>query len=350
MSKAKVNALLKLFIVILLTLSVVVLISPFILSLAIGGILSVVVFPLYMLMIHKKWNPYVAAFITVVVFNLLFLVPTTVVALKGAAATFKYVSNTLTDKAAVNEIVSDEKTKLEKAQVSVNKYTRNLGISVPNLAELTKNATTTVGGFLVDTIKKLFSQIPELFLGLFIITLAMFFSLVEHQKIREKILDYCLLERARGERLIRAILIACKSVILANLIAGGIQALIVATGAYFTGTGDFFIIIFVTFVFSFIPVVGAAPVAFVLASLAGLSHNYSAAVIMAVVGVVAGISDNFIRPMILSEAAETHALLNLLTILGGIILFGLPGLFIGPLILSLAVSCTPIYREEIDKS
>ncbi|MCB0348560.1 MAG: AI-2E family transporter [Bdellovibrionales bacterium] len=348
MSKTKINMALKLLIVIVLVFSVVVLISPFLLSLAIGGLLSVVVFPIYMLLIRKKWNQYFAAFIAVTVFNLVFLIPTTVVILKGAAATVKFVNHTLADKEAVSDIISGEREKLEKAQVKVTKYTQNLGIDIPHLSGLVKNATTTIGNFLVDIIKKLFSQIPELFLALFVITLTMFFSLIEHKKIKNVFLDHCLLDKTRGEKLVKAGLLACKSVILANVIAGGVQALIVAAGAYFTSTGDFFIVVFVTFLLSFVPVIGAAPVAFILASLAGLNHNYSAAVIMAIVGITAGISDNFIRPMVLSEAAETHALLNLLTILGGIILFGLPGLFIGPLILSLAVSCIPIYKEEID--
>jgi predicted PurR-regulated permease PerM len=348
MSKAKVNNMLKILIITVLVICVVILISPFLLSLAIGSILSVVVFPLYIRMINHKWNPHLAAFTTVLVFNLVFLVPTTLVALKGAASTFKFVSETLSDGTAVNEMISEEHAKLKKAQVKVNEYTAGFGIKVPDFTELTKNAITTVGTFMVNTIKQLFAQIPELFLGLFIITLAMYFCLIEHQKAREMVLKYCLLNKERGERLIHSVLVSCKSVILANLIAGGVQALLVGTGAYFSGTGDFFIVIFITFVFSFVPVIGAAPVAFVLAGVAGLQHEYGACLAMVIVGLVAGISDNFIRPLILSEAAETHALMNLLTILGGVILFGLPGLFIGPLVLSLAVSLVPIYQEEID--
>jgi len=39
-----------------------------------------------------------------------------------------------------------------------------------------------------------------------------------------------------------------------------------------------------------------------------------------------------------------------LGILGGIIIFGLPGLFIGPLILSVAFSCLPIYVKDFKEN
>lgn len=207
MTKARVNDLLKISIISVLMISVLVLVSPFLLSLCIGGILSVVVFPLYIRLVNYKWNPHLAAFVTVLGFNLVFLVPTTLVALKGAASTFRFVNETLSDKEAVNDILIEEKAKLAKAQVKVNKYTASLGLKVPDFAELTKNAITTVGTFLVNTIKQLFAQIPELFLALFIIVLTMYFCLIEHQKARELILKYCLLSKERGERLIHAILV-----------------------------------------------------------------------------------------------------------------------------------------------
>jgi predicted PurR-regulated permease PerM len=62
---------------------------------------------------------------------------------------------------------------------------------------------------------------------------------------------------------------------------------------------------------------------------------------------VAGISDNLIRPFMgtLGEV-NVHPLIGLLAIIGGVIMFGLPGLFIGPLVVSLSFGALPIIIEE----
>ncbi|MGE3759703.1 MAG: AI-2E family transporter, partial [Pseudobdellovibrionaceae bacterium] len=55
----------------------------------------------------------------------------------------------------------------------------------------------------------------------------------------------------------------------------------------------------------------------------------------------------FLRPIILSGGTEIHPLIGFLAIIGGIYVFGLPGLFLGPLMVSVATSLIPVYADEI---
>lgn len=58
-------------------------------------------------------------------------------------------------------------------------------------------------------------------------------------------------------------------------------------------------------------------------------------------------SDNIIKPVLLHETARIHPLLAFLSILGGILSFGVIGFLVGPVILSLMLSAIRIYRIDI---
>jgi predicted PurR-regulated permease PerM len=62
--------------------------------------------------------------------------------------------------------------------------------------------------------------------------------------------------------------------------------------------------------------------------------------------VVSG-SDNVIKPMLLKGSARIHPLLGFLSILGGVLAFGVFGFLIGPVILSLVLSALRIYRLDV---
>ena len=58
-------------------------------------------------------------------------------------------------------------------------------------------------------------------------------------------------------------------------------------------------------------------------------------------------SDNVIKPMLLRGSARIHPLLGFLSIIGGVLAFGVFGFLIGPVILSLVLSAIRIYRLDV---
>ena len=60
-------------------------------------------------------------------------------------------------------------------------------------------------------------------------------------------------------------------------------------------------------------------------------------------------SDNVVRPLIVRGRVEIHPLLLLFAMLGGLRVFGLLGIFIGPIVLSLAGALFDMIREEIQR-
>jgi len=58
-------------------------------------------------------------------------------------------------------------------------------------------------------------------------------------------------------------------------------------------------------------------------------------------------SDNVIKPLLLRGSARIHPLLGFLSIIGGVLAFGVFGFLIGPVVLSLVLSAIRIYRLDI---
>jgi predicted PurR-regulated permease PerM len=65
--------------------------------------------------------------------------------------------------------------------------------------------------------------------------------------------------------------------------------------------------------------------------------------------VVSG-SDNVVKPLLLRGTARIHPLLGFLSILGGVLAFGVFGFLIGPVVLSLVLSAIRIYRLDVLRS
>lgn len=57
--------------------------------------------------------------------------------------------------------------------------------------------------------------------------------------------------------------------------------------------------------------------------------------------------DNVVKPLVLQGVARIHPLLAFLSMLGGLFAFGPAGFLIGPVVLSLALSAIPIYRDVV---
>ena len=104
----------------------------------------------------------------------------------------------------------------------------------------------------------------------------------------------------------------------------------------------------VTGFFSLMPVIGSgvvwAPAAIVLA----LTGHLGKGVILAALGItVIGTVDNIVRPLIIRKSVQLHTLLVFFALLGGVKIFGVLGLFVGPVILSVTAALVMMLQEDM---
>ncbi len=104
---------------------------------------------------------------------------------------------------------------------------------------------------------------------------------------------------------------------------------------------------FLIFLTSLIPILGAASVWFPIAVYFLILQLYGKAIILFVVGFF-GISliDNIMKPAIIGERTKLPYFLLFFGIMGGMKLYGLMGIFLAPVVLSIFFALIEIYREK----
>lgn len=338
---------LRALIIFILLFSSAYLLYPLILPIFFGLILLPVMYPLYLKILKtKKINVYLASFITINLYLGVVIVPGALIGVHGAKITANYLNSIQFSGASTGSLVEDQKENVAFLEGFSIKLQNQFGFEILPIDKLIQENLKKVAGFLLGSLTQVLRALPDFFLGYFIVLFILFFGLVESESLKKFLSRHTLLNEVRSKEFMNITSSACRSVIISNVLTGITQALIVGLGAAITRSGDFFVISFITFIFSFVPIVGAAPIAIILAIYQFTVSNYIAGIAMVGVGVIAGLSDNFLRPILLKGPVDIHPFISLLFILGGVITFGLPGLFIGPLVITIVKGLTPLYFEE----
>ncbi|MEO5968533.1 MAG: AI-2E family transporter, partial [Bdellovibrionia bacterium] len=98
-----------------------------------------------------------------------------------------------------------------------------------------------------------------------------------------------------------------------------------------------------TFIFAWIPIVGSSPVWLVGALYLYLKGSIAKTILMIVFGLITGVVDNIVRPMVLKGRGEMHPFVSLVAIIGGVGTFGIMGVFIGPILMAVLISLLQIW-------
>jgi len=104
----------------------------------------------------------------------------------------------------------------------------------------------------------------------------------------------------------------------------------------------------VTGFLSLVPFVGSGLVWGPAVIVLGLTGHLGRAAILAGVGMgVIGTVDNIVRPLIIHRSVRLHAVFVLFALLGGVQLFGVLGVFVGPVILSFTAALVTLLHEDM---
>ena len=132
------------------------------------------------------------------------------------------------------------------------------------------------------------------------------------------------------------------------VIVGLIQTAILAIAYLIVGVRGFVLLTALTAVGTLIPGIGVGLIWIPVAALFFVKGIVWKGVTMVVFGVIAGTSDNILRPLIAGPAMELPLLWFLLALLGGLNFFGALGILLGPMIFAILPILLDVYRVYLD--
>jgi predicted PurR-regulated permease PerM len=221
------------------------------------------------------------------------------------------------------------------------------GVSVEQLRKTGLERLQGVNAALLNWAKSMLVNIGETVVNAIIMLLTLFFLLRDGERIRNRIGRLLPIEPHRYQQLIDTISASITANLYGVIAVALAQATLGAIGYAIAGLPSIALWSVATAMMSMIPLAGAASV-WVTGTLYLLAvGNWGNAIFLAVWGVgVISTADNIVRPLVLSRGVKLHTLLVFFSLLGGVRAFGIIGLFLGPIIVSVAMALLEILEEE----
>ena len=201
-----------------------------------------------------------------------------------------------------------------------------------------------VSTFLINRLSSVTLGTINLLFMLFVMLYAMYFFLMDGDKLLDKILYYLPLEDHDERRILDKFTSVTRATLKGTAFIGIIQGVLAGSAFAVVGIPSAVFWGAIMTVLSIIPGIGSAivwgPAAIILAATGHLAKGIGLAVFCAV---VVGSMDNLLRPILVGKDTQMHELLIFLGTLGGLFMFGVVGIIIGPIIAALFVTVWDIY-------
>jgi predicted PurR-regulated permease PerM len=150
----------------------------------------------------------------------------------------------------------------------------------------------------------------------------------------------------RAKKLIEVAAGTVRSVVYGVIGTAMIQGILLFFGLWLAGVPEPFLLATVTFILGLFPVAGSSLVWIPAGVWLLYGGNLVAGIfLMAYGAVVVGAVDNFLKPYLISRGSKLPFLLVFFGILGGVMTFGILGLFLGPVLLALGLALTREWLE-----
>ena len=340
MNKEAINKWVLLLLVFFISALFLSMISQFLMAIFLAGIFSALSFPLYRR--FEKWfkgRRSLASIATLLLIVFVVLLPlggllgiVTAQAIKVGEAVKPWVEQQLAEPDAISNALKSIPF-FDKIEPYRNLILKKAGEMVGGIS-----------GFLINRLSSVTLGTVNFLFMLFIMLYTMFFFLMDGDKLIAKILYYLPLEDHDERRILNKFTSVTRATLKGTAVIGLLQG--VLAGAAFAVVGIDSAVFWgaIMAVLSFIPGIGSAlvwvPAVIILAA---TGHAAKAIGLGLFCAVVVGSIDNFLRPILVGRDTQMHELMILFGTLGGIIMFGVVGVIIGPIIAALFVTVWDIY-------
>jgi predicted PurR-regulated permease PerM len=137
------------------------------------------------------------------------------------------------------------------------------------------------------------------------------------------------------------------AVIVSTVVTAGVQATAALIGYLIAKVPHPFFFAGATFFIAFVPAVGAAGAGLGASALLFITgHNYAGIFLVAWSICVVGVVDNLVKPMLIKRGLDMDGGIVFFSLVGGIAAFGVVGLLMGPLVVSLFLALSRMYKRD----
>jgi predicted PurR-regulated permease PerM len=316
--------------------------APFLVPLAWSAVLAIFFSPAFLLL-HKRFTVTKAALLSTIGVTLILIVPVLMVLVFAGREAVEITVR-------VRNLISDGGLVVPASMADAIRHHLPASFQDLDLVGPLQQGMEKVASYLAGSLAAMLKNLFSFFVDLFILLFALFFMFRDGESILRALRHLIPFEKnIQDEMLTESRDLIFASVAVALLIAA-IQGVLGGTAfALARLPAPVFMGVLIAF-FSIVPVVGAALIWAPAALWLGLNGSWGkAALVVIICAGVAGLADNLMRPLLLRNRSRLNDLLLFISILGGLQVFGLLGLVVGPTIVAAALGVFQVYIEHRDE-
>jgi predicted PurR-regulated permease PerM len=313
--------------------------EPFLAALGWAAILAIFFYPMHHWLL-ERFNANRAAVLSTLAVTFLLIVPAIVV-------TALFVRESVSISRGVQHSLAGEQTPLvSKSWTWIAHHVPGLDPNA-DLFGMLEAAVQKQAGFLAERVGTILRNIAAFVFDLFVMLFALFYFFRDADHIIRGVRSILPFDAEHRETMLAQARDLISASVTTSLIVAAIQGILGGLGfaivrlptPLFWGVAMAF--------FSLVPVVGSGLI-FVPASLwLGFTGHWGRAILLLVI--CAGVStavDNVVRPLLLGGRTELSALIIFISVVGGVSLFGMLGLVLGPILVATAASVFAVYMDR----
>lgn len=256
--------------------------------------------------------------------------------------------------AAIVQDASDLSNDLNQSEIINNTQIENLvkeytGRDI-EVEKVTKDisdrfVSTTFGG-----VSKLVNLFAEISIGITLMLFLIYYILKDGDKLVKWIKELTPLPKDIQDGLYERINSSTWAVIKGHVAVAVVQGLVAGIGLLITGIPNYVFWTFVMVILGFIPIIGTIIIWVPAAIYLILIGRINAGIFLMIYGfVVVGMTDNILRPLVVDRGADLHPAVIIMGVIGGVYLFGAPGLFVGPIVFAIFKSVLLVFKNNYDR-
>ncbi|QDT07259.1 putative inner membrane protein [Rubripirellula lacrimiformis] len=221
--------------------------------------------------------------------------------------------------------------------------------SAEDLKKLLQRARETLQPRFVSITSATGSYLIQVLVGLAVLVIAVYFFLIDGAAMIRTLMRLSPLDDKYEAQLLLEFDRTSRAVVLASVLSALVQGVLAAIAFWFFGFESIILLFLITSMMALVPFLGAASVWVPCAIYLGaVEQRWTAAAILAIYGatVVSSI-DNVIKMYVLHGRSTLHPLFALLSVLGGVKVFGPIGILVGPMVVVFLQTLLEILNHEL---
>ncbi len=208
--------------------------------------------------------------------------------------------------------------------------------------------------YIIEHFENFISSLLSVIFDFFIMIFIIYYLYKDGYAIYRRVKQILPFKESHKERILKKFHEITTAVFYGNISAAAIQGILGSLGFLVLGVPSPFLWGMVMGLFAFVPYIGTAiiwlPASLDLMSIGYINNNnlyIIHGILLFLYGLlVLSVIDHFLKPKLIGDKAEVHPILVLIGILGGLKLFGIIGLILGPVMLAIVITFADIYSEE----